>query len=362
MNVNAQEVNQTFDLVSYVSGLTQLHKSGAYWISKNGCPLCGKGDDHFQIKRFHDSYMWMSRKCYTDTKYHSVIDFLMAYHKETFKEALKRAGGNTEAPRRETGTGKPVLPPAPVQVLPDADWQAQAWQAIDEANNNLINGDEFGSLYTRQYLADRGISKGSIYLNLLGYDPQKFDGITRTKRPAIVIPWMDLGDVVCAIKYRYIDDLAQTDKSKRFSMMAGSMPYLFGLQHILNSDETLLFCEGELNAISVLQTLPRGVSVISAGSEGNGNSALLRTLARHYKRVVIWTDDPAKGKTIRERMNRPEARLLKSPVIEGVKYDANQMLQAGLLLDFVSGELKTVCNGHPYTPAELARVEQIIIS
>jgi hypothetical protein len=350
--MTAREINQTFDLVSYVSGITQLHKSGAYWLSQSGCPICG-GKDRFQIKRTDTGDIWICRKCRPD-KYGSPIDFLMAYHHEDFKAALKRAGGNTEAPRRETGNGKPVQPPAPIQVLPDEDWQAQAWKAIDESNDQLINGDDFGGLYARQYLADRGISKGSIYMHLLGYDPQKFDGITRTKRPAIVIPWMDLGDVVCAIKYRYIDDLAQTDKSKRFSMMAGSMPYLFGLQHILNSDETLLFCEGELNAISVLQTLPRGVSVISAGSEGNGNAALLRTLARYYKRVVIWTDDPAKGKTIRERMNRPEARLLKSPVIESVKYDANQMLQAGLLREFISDELRTVCND--YDPAELMAV------
>jgi hypothetical protein len=359
--MNAKEVNQAFDLVAYVGGITQLHKSGAYWLSQTGCPICGGGVDRFQIKRTPTGDIWICRKCHAD-KYGSPIDFLMALYNEDFKSALKRAGGETQAPRREAGTGKPVQPPAPVQVLPDADWQAQALQAIDEGNNNLINGDDFGSLYARQYLTDRGISRGSIYMHLLGYDPQKFDGITRAKRPAIVIPWLDLGDVVCAIKYRYIDDLAQTDKSKRFSMMAGSMPYLFGLQHILDSDETLLFVEGELNAISVLQTLPRGVSVISAGSEGNGNAALLRNLARHYKRVVIWCDEAAKGKTVRERMNRPEARLLKSPMIEGVKYDANQMLQAGLLLDFISGELKTVCNGHPYAPAELTRVEQAINS
>jgi hypothetical protein len=168
-----------------------------------------------------------------------------------------------------------------------------------------------------------------------------------SKRPTIVIPWLDIGDVVTAVKYRFIEELASQNKGKRFSMMAGSMPYLFGLQHILSSDKTLLFVEGELNAISVLQTLPRGVSVVSAGADTNGNAALIRTLASKYSRVIVWTDDPEKARTIRERMNRPEARLLKSPVIEGVKYDANQMLQAGLLMEFISAELATECQGVP---------------
>jgi hypothetical protein len=97
----------------------------------------------------------------------------------------------------------------------------------------------------------------------------------------------------------------------------------------------------------VLQTLPRGVSVVSAGADTNGNAALIRTLASKYSRVIVWTDDPEKARTIRERMNRPEARLLKSPVIEGVKYDANQMLQAGLLMEFISAELATECQGVP---------------
>jgi hypothetical protein len=89
----------------------------------------------------------------------------------------------------------------------------------------------------RQYLAARGISRGSIFMHLLGF-------AVISKRPTIVIPWLDIGDVVTAVKYRFIEELASQNKGKRFSMMAGSMPYLFGLQHILSSDKTLLFVEG----------------------------------------------------------------------------------------------------------------------
>ena len=344
--MNAKEINRTFDLVSYVSALVSLHKSGAYWISVNGCPVCGEGKDRFQIKRTLSGDVWMCRKCHAD-KYHSVLDFLMAYHKETFKEALRRAGGEVQQPRRELGNGKPVQSPAPVQVLPDQTWQACAWKQTDEASDRLLESEsgEPG----RRYLTERGISRGAMYMNMLGYVPivklrptPKHPNGFVIPHGAIVIPWLDVGNVVTAIKYRFTDGYKM-----RYTFWGDDMPYLFGLQHILESDQTLLFVEGELNAISVLQTLPRGVSVVSAGSEGNGNAALLKALARHYSRVVVWTDDPDKARTIRERMNRPEARLLKSPVIDGVKYDANQMLQAGLLMEFISAELATVCQGIP---------------
>lgn len=332
--MDAKQINQTFDLVSYASSTVSLHKSGGYFIG--ACPMCG-GRDRFQIKRTPGGDAWICRKCKSD-KYHSALDFLMTYHNEDFKTALQRAGGEVQVPRREPGNGKPVVNPAPVQVLPSNDWQRAAWQLVDTANDQLTN-DETGEA-GRRYLAARGIRKGSIYANLLGF-------AVIGKRHAIVIPWLDIGNVVTAVKYRYIDELARQGKGKRFSMMAGSMPYLFGLQHVLASDKTLLFVEGELNAISILQTLPRGVSVVSTGADTNGNAALLKTLASKYNRVVIWTDDPDKARTIRERMNRLEARILKSPVIEGVKYDANQMLQAGLLMEFVSAELVTTCQGVP---------------
>jgi hypothetical protein len=335
--MNAQQVNSSFDLIGYVGGITSLHKSGVYWISVSGCPVCGGGKDRFQIKHSASGDTWICRKCHP--RYGSALDFLMEYHKETFKEALQRGGGEVQ-PRRELDNGKPMPKPAPVQVIPSAEWQADAWALVESAASRLTAGDDFGSLYARQYLQDRKISRGSIFRNWLGY-------VEVYNRPAVVIPYMDLGDIITALKYRFIDDLASENKSKRFAMMTGSMPNLFGLQHIRTSDDTLLFLEGELNQVSILQTEPSKVSIISAGSEGNGNAALLKALAKRYNRVVIWTDDPAKGKAIRERMNRPEARLLKSPVIEGVKYDANQMLQAGLLMDFVSAELSTKCQGVP---------------
>ena len=58
--MDAKQINQTFDLIGYVSGIVKLHKSGAYWIGP--CPICeDHGRDRFQIKQA-DGDMWICRK------------------------------------------------------------------------------------------------------------------------------------------------------------------------------------------------------------------------------------------------------------------------------------------------------------
>lgn len=332
--MNANEINQTFDLVSFVGALVKLAKKKNYHTGP--CPICG-GRDRFTIKSGGGD-RWHCRKCSPDG-YHTPIDFFMQYYNVDFKEALSKMGGEIQKPA-------PIAPrqihPAPVQVVPDREWQEKAWKQIDAASDCLLNSDAGDP--GRRYLTGRGIHKGMWNMCLLGY------GVI-FNRPAVFIPWLDLGNVVTAVKYRFMDELAQHDKNKRFAMMTGSLPYLFGLQHVLPSDQTLVFVEGELNAISVLQTLPRGVSVVSAGSDSNGkNDALLHALAFRYDRIVIWMDDPEKVIKIGERMNRRDAKLIKSPKIDNKEWDANEMLQAGLLMDFIKDTLSAECFGIP-TPA-----------
>jgi len=253
------------------------------------------------------------------------------YHNIDFKEALKRMGGDLlQAPM----ASRPI-PPTPVQVIPDQEWQSNAWKPVDLASDCLI--DDPAGEPGRRYLIARAISRASIHLWLLGY------GVV-FNRPAIFIPYLDLGDVITAVKYRFIDERAEKNKALRFSMMSGSLPCLFGLQNIQPSDHTLLFVEGELNAISVAQCVPRGVAVVSAGSDSNGNPGLLHALAARFEHVIIWMDNPIKTMAMRDRMAR-DALLLKSPVLHGRKWDANEMLKAGVLGKFLTRQLEVECLG-----------------
>lgn len=328
--MNFGELKKDFDLVAYVSTLVKLKNHGEYYTGP--CPMCG-GRDRFTIKRTtHD--IWICRKC-SDGKYHSSIDFIMAYQKTDLRGALQWMNNDAQRmgqlPRRRESV------PTEEYKMPSQDWQSETWMQIDSASDYLF--DEAKGKAGRRYLIERGISRGSMYMWLLGYG-FAYD------RPAIFIPYLDTGNLIIAVKYRFIDDRARHDKGSRFSMKAGSSPHLFGLQHVQISDHTLLFVEGEINAISVLQTLPHGISVVSAGSESNGNAGLIHALASRYERVVVWMDDPIKAVAVRNRMGRNTV-MIKSPIFNGRKWDANEMLKAGLLMEFIKRQLSVECLGVP---------------
>jgi hypothetical protein len=327
--MNAAQVNASFDLVGYASAIVELRKSGGYYIGP--CPACG-GRDRFNLKHTQSGDVWICRQC-TNDKYHSVIDFFMRLKGLDFKAALQMAGGEIDTPTRRE-------PPTPPKIeLPSEGWQRKAWHIVFAASDRLTREPEGEA--GRRYLVGRGISKGSIYAFWLGY-------ATAYGRPCIVIPYFDsrsadpdAGNLV-AVKYRFIDPQAQ--KGNRFSMLSGSNPLVFGLNQVYGGETTLLLCEGELNAVSIVQTRPQGIATVSAGSDTNGGT-VLRNLAEGYKRVVVWMDDTEKARELRAKIGRSDATIIKSPVDKNIKYDANQMLMENLLHDFIEGKLSTVCQG-----------------
>src|SRR5687768_11328210 len=99
--------------------------------------MCG-GRDRFNIKR-GTSELWICRKC-TNSRYHTPIDFVMAYHNIDFREALKRMGGEVQQPVQRLAHPSPRQL-VPVQVAPAQDWQAEAWRQIDTASDQLLEGE-----------------------------------------------------------------------------------------------------------------------------------------------------------------------------------------------------------------------------
>ncbi len=85
-----------------------------------------------------------------------------------------------------------------------------------------------------------------------------YDPSVQKKRPAIVLPWFDLeaqAQTLTAVKYRFIDE---EPGGLRYISRRGSMPILFGMWAAVPGADTLLLVEGEINALSVWQCLPRG--------------------------------------------------------------------------------------------------------
>lgn len=341
--MNAAQINQTFDLVGYIGAIVPLKPSGVYFIGP--CPRCG-GRDRLNVKHTSTGDVWVCRHC-SPSKYRSALDFLMEYLRVDFKEALKRAGGEIEQPARQS---PPNQPSQPKNNPPGEDWQRTAWKHVDAASGALLgvapdsdphvgaaqladHTEAVSSREARAYLTARGIDRAAWASFQLGY-------AIAYKRPAIVIPYFD-GNTITAVKYRFFDTIARQDKNRRFSMLQGSKPYLFGLSHVISSARDLLVIEGELNAISVIQQMPQGLATVSAGGETN-TPALLKKLAERYDRVFIWMDDKERAQEMQRRMGR-DATLIKSPIARGAKWDANQMLTAGVLADFLSRTFGVAC-------------------
>lgn len=327
--MDAMTINQTTDLLSLVE--YELKKHGAYHVG--ACPFCG-GRDRFTVKRTPKGYRWHCRQC-GDGKYHTAIDYIMRRDDCDFKTAYQTLTGKSPQPTRA------AMRPRPKPItLPSHDWQAQALQLIDKASDSLLSDEGQAG---QEYLSRRGLLRGTWYAWLLGfafaYDPK-----VKRNRPAIVLPWLDMdaGDeVITAVKYRFIDN---DSEGLRYTSRTGSMPLLFGLWDAIESDATLLLVEGELNALSLWQCRPRGVTVLSFGSEGGGRKDVLQTVAKKYRRVLVWCDDAARTKQYQAMLARP-CEKIQSLKVDGEKLDANSLLQKGELQNFIAHILGVACLG-----------------
>src|SRR5688572_15089763 len=107
-----------FDLVAYVSTMVTLTAHGKYY--SGACPMCG-GRDRFTIKRTTRD-VWICRKC-ADGKYHSVIDFIMAYHKIDLQEAQQRMCGDFQYTYHVPSRPNPAVALS-TYAMPLGDWQS----------------------------------------------------------------------------------------------------------------------------------------------------------------------------------------------------------------------------------------------
>ena len=324
--MDANQINQTVELLPLVG--SELRKAGAYYVGP--CPMCG-GVDRFTVKHTSGGDRWHCRHC-GDGKYHGVIDFIMARDRVSFLEACKALSGAGEVvltPTRQPAR-QPATTPKKEPTTPDAPTQARMMAAMDAAGDALYTPD---GQQAQDYLRSRGLALGTWYAWHLGaasiYDPS-----AQRKRPALSIPWYYVDaqrEVMAGIKYRFVD---ADPKGLRYTSAPGSMFVLYGAWDAIRTDTTLLLVEGELNALSLWQQRPQGTTVLSIGSEGGGRPEILAKIAQRYQRVFIWCDDAARTLKYKAMIAQP-TNGLQSPTIGGAKIDANKLLQAGKLADFI---------------------------
>lgn len=308
-----QTVKDSVDPVSIAQGYTQLKGKGR--DLSGPCPFCG-GEDRFYLHG--DGQHFGCRKC---GFWGDVIDLVSKADGISKAEAAaKLTGGELSSGVRKTSSitswktsvkTSDVKAKTPAKTPVDPTQQSRWIDVVDRAEKSLE-----GSAAHRYLEDDRGLDMSTARRFRLGSG--SFMG-----RPVLVIPIIGEGGVIEAVKYRFVDQLAQAEKGKRFAQEKGSRPGLFG-GHCLNGLPFLVIVEGELNAASIAQAVEGEGDVLSIGSQ-TGSILQAVEIAKRYSKVVVWFDEGEKAAEAKKHIRK--AIPLKSPDLGGGPLDANDILK-----------------------------------
>lgn len=301
------------NLVDLVEQYTQLRKvSGREYAGP--CPSCG-GTDRLHVVDDQAGAWWFCRQCFPadNGKRHDLPAFLALVGDRPPAPAPR-----APAPRRQTSTTAATLT------------QGQAVELVDRGVRRLDVDDQ-----ALAYLAQRGIKTSTARAWWLG-SSLAWNREAHCDLPAIVLPWV-MGDQVTGIKYRFLDGGAQRYTSRKVEGAGSFTDHVFGRQMYGGAYDVLLVVEGELNAVSVWQAARglgwRHLDVISVGAQDGIRARALADVVCDFRRIVLWADD---AKVVTSgRQAAPRATMLQSPIIDGVKWDANAQLVAGILNEFL---------------------------
>ena len=320
--INQQQIDQVkmIDCRNLIAAFSPLSSNGA---ERHGaCPWCGGGD------RFHVKVNgWFCREGGDHCgRKGDAIKFVQEYKRLTFPQAVDfLLSWQGAAPL-------PSVRPDRKESAPATDWRGDDWQwmssrEIDQARQRLAEG--------LPYLASRGITQATAEAYHLGYTTEGWYS-KGDIRPAITIPWYD-GDLITAVRYRFLRP-DQGEKKynlgkfpKNASGSAGSMT-LF--RPPTRRSGIAVFCEGELNAISIYQATTFDPYGLGSQSVTDDQIEAVRQVATGYDFVIVWMDEREAARKVAAAI--PEAITLRSVEKDDTKFDANKLLTLGMLADFLN--------------------------
>ena len=153
-----------------------------------------------------------------------------------------------------------------------------------------------------QWFAARGIPEPVLARRQIGYDPAVYFPQIESEAPAITFPYLREGQVV-NIKYR--------DRAKHFRMVGGAERLLYGLDDLCG--DTLLICEGEMDALSLevagytsVVSVPDGAPAVTTKNYESKFDFLLsaETVLQSFRRIILAVDNDAPGQKLAEELAR----------------------------------------------------------
>ncbi len=219
------------------------------------------------------------------------LDWLQRYRGLSFAEACEYLGA--ERPLKSMRSCQRQIV-RPVHSLPEAkppkdEWQTAAKVIVDGAENALWSPDGERAM---QYLKKRGLTEETILRARLGYVPGRpweWLRIGKLTVPCgITIPWF-VGQELWAVKVR------RAAGQPKYTQIAGGNAQGLYNAAALEGHETVLFVEGEFDALLAEQESNGMIGVATLGSASGSLNPHWMPLLLHCKTILVAYDADEAG-------------------------------------------------------------------
>ncbi len=263
-----------------------------------------------------------------------VLDWLQRYRGMSFSEACDYLGAEHKPERpihrhqHKRGAASFTREAKP----PNDAWQEAAKQVVDAAESVLWSPDGERALW---YLKKRGLTEETILQARLGYIPGRaweWRTIAKLNVPCgITIPWF-VGNELWTVKVRRAAGLP------KYTQIAGGSSQ--GLYNAANIEgyETVLFVEGEFDALLAEQECAGIVSVATVGSASSTLNPHWLPLLLYCKTILVAYDADEAGRKGAARLQALTTRARQIKLPDG-KDITEFFLRNGDILQWVQSQL-----------------------
>ena len=247
---------------------------------------------------------------------------------KTFPEQLQRAADIYGIKLDEPQEAREILPaeknagtdPAPAEDPTPETEKPALWESFKQWALDLDSDPE-----ALEYIKNRGLTEETRGLYMLG-SAQKIRTSRGTEWHALIIPTSPHTYVL-----RNIDRGA--DHSNRYDGTAGEARRLYPIEYIRDNghkDKPLIICEGEIDALTIIQTGGNGLAMGGGNNRGPILDYLKNPANRNGRPVILALDNDDKGQKAQESLKADLQTLAGLTVYEvniaGQYKDANERL------------------------------------
>ena len=294
----------------------ELHRHGGGVLAGPcPCPNCTAINDGFHIDT--NINRWWCRKC-NRKGWHDAVELVMRCERLLYPDAVAwLLGDSTPTPRI-------------AKHVPAVQQQVKGWDRerstafLQGAQDYLWATDGMGDR-ARVYLESRGLDSAT-WLNF-GLGVANVKTGTGTYAPAIVIPWYVRGELV-SLAHRFLE----AQEGQRYTRWGSAANRLYGNHANMDSADTLIVCEGEINAMSIWQVAHHTrLHVLSTGKQVDRLSDnAVKAIADRYITIIVWADEQTVTNSLQQQLAAQAKGMvgaMYSPMQDGQKQDANTQLQ-----------------------------------